>query len=69
MNSGSVLSFHVCTTCGFSPNARQTDDCDRPVSSAIDLVDQCVFCPGLGASASACTPCLETKFGWVQSPI
>lgn len=30
------------------PNDRQipdTDDCDSPVSSAIDLVDQCVFCP------------------------
>jgi hypothetical protein len=34
--------------CGFSPKARQirdTDDCDRPVSSAIEGVDQCVSCP------------------------
>jgi hypothetical protein len=43
MNSGSVLSFHVSTACGFSPKARQirdTDDCDRPASAAIVLVDQ-----------------------------
>ncbi len=43
MNSGSVLSFHVSTACGLRPKARQirdTDDCDRPVSAAIVLVDQ-----------------------------
>ena len=48
MNSGSVLSFQVSTTCGLRPNARQireTDDCDRPVSAAIDLVDQWLSCP------------------------
>src|SRR6185369_1766194 len=48
MNSGSVLSFHVSTTCGLSPNARQireTDDCDSPLSPAIDLVVQCVSWP------------------------
>ena len=49
MNCGSVLSFQVPATCGFSPKARQireTDDCDRPVSPAIVQVDQCVSCPG-----------------------
>jgi hypothetical protein len=43
MNSGSVLSFQVSTRCGLSPKARQirdTDDCDNPVSAAIDRVDQ-----------------------------
>ena len=48
MNSGSVLSFQVSTTCGLRPNARQireTDDCDRPVSAAIDLVDQWLSWP------------------------
>ena len=48
MNSGSVLSFQVSTTCGLRPNARQireTDDCDRPVSAAIDRVDQWLSCP------------------------
>jgi hypothetical protein len=48
MNSGSVLSFQVSTRCGLRPKARQTrdtDDCDRPVSAAIDRVDQCVSCP------------------------
>ena len=48
MNCGSVLSFHVSTTCGFSPNARQireTVDCDSPDSAAIDRVDQCESCP------------------------
>jgi hypothetical protein len=47
--TGSVLSFHVSTRCGLRPEARQirdTDDCDRPVSLAIDRVDQCVSCPG-----------------------
>jgi len=42
MNYGSVLSFHVSTTCGLRPKAcqiRETDDCDRPVSAAIDRVD------------------------------
>ena len=44
MNSGSVLSFQISTTWGSRPKARQirdTDDCDRPVSAAIVLVDQC----------------------------
>jgi hypothetical protein len=48
-NSGSADSFHVSTRCGLSPKARQirdTDNCDSPVSPAIDLVDQCVSCPG-----------------------
>jgi len=48
MNSGSVLSFQVSTTWGFRPKARQirdTDDCDSPVSPAIDRVVQCVSCP------------------------
>ena len=43
MNSGSVLSFHVSARWGLRPKARQirdTDDCDSPVSPAIDLVDQ-----------------------------
>jgi len=43
MNSGSVLSFQVSTTWGLRPKARQireTDDCDRPVSAAIDRVEQ-----------------------------
>jgi hypothetical protein len=43
MNSGPVLSFHVPAACGLSPKARQireTDDCDNPVSAAIDRVDQ-----------------------------
>ena len=53
MNCGSVLSFQVPATCGFSPKARQireTDDCDRPVSPAIVQVDQCVSCRGLSRS-------------------
>ena len=48
MNCGSVLSFQVSTTWGLRPNARQireTDDCDKPVSAAIDLVDQWLFWP------------------------
>ena len=49
MNSGSADSFHVSTRCGLRPKARQirdTDDCDSPVSAAIDRVDQCVSWPG-----------------------
>jgi hypothetical protein len=45
----SLLSFHVCTRCGLRPKARQirdTDDCDRPLSAAIVLVDQWLSCPG-----------------------
>src|ERR1700691_4264642 len=48
MNSGSVLSFQFPTTWGLRPKARQireTDDCDRPVSAAIDLVDQWLSWP------------------------
>ena len=65
MNCGSVLSFHVSATCGLRPKARQireTDDCDSPVSSAIDLVDQCVSCPRPFSvrtrvtTASTCSP-------------
>lgn len=42
---GSVDNLKVCDRCGCRPNARQirdTDDCDRPISFAIDRVDQCV---------------------------
>jgi hypothetical protein len=49
LNSGSADSFHVSARWGLRPKARQireTDDCDSPVSSAIDLVDQCVSWPG-----------------------
>ena len=48
MNSGSVDSFHVLMTCGLRPKARQireTDDCDRPVSSSVDRVDQWLSWP------------------------
>jgi hypothetical protein len=44
----SVLSFRVSTTCGLRPKARQireTEDCDRSISAAIDRVDQCESCP------------------------
>ncbi|RPK31991.1 hypothetical protein EES37_34360 [Streptomyces sp. ADI91-18] len=47
---GSVESLKVSERCGCSPNARQireTDDWDRPVSFAIDRVDQCVAFFGL----------------------
>jgi hypothetical protein len=60
MNKGSVDSFHVCTTCGFSPNVRQireTVDCETPAVLAIDRVDQCVSPPGGGCSSAAVTTC------------
>ena len=61
MNCGSVLSFQVCTKCGLRPNARQirdTADWLMPVAAAIDLVDQCVSCPG---------PCSSTVLAMTTS--
>ncbi|MEU9331043.1 hypothetical protein AB0D91_46290 [Streptomyces canus] len=43
---GSVDSLKISDRCGCTPNARQirdTDDCERPISFAIDRVDHCDF--------------------------
>src|SRR3954447_21610022 len=58
MNCGSALSLNVSTRCGFSPNARQIRpmvDSDRPVSAAIEDLDQCVASRGVRSSVATIT--------------
>jgi hypothetical protein len=53
MKYGSVDSLKVSDRCGCRPNARQirdTDDCEKPFSFAIDCVDQCVAFFGVDSS-------------------
>jgi hypothetical protein len=60
MNCGSADSFHVWTTWGLRPNARQirdTADCVMPADRAIDRVDQCVSPPGGACSSVVVMTC------------
>ncbi|MFG2732816.1 hypothetical protein [Streptomyces canus] len=53
---GSVDSLKISDRCGCTPNARQirdTDDCERPISFAIDRVDHCDFLPAAGKPVEA----------------
>ena len=67
MNCGSVDSFHVCTACGLSPNARQIRDTAvwfRPADLAIDRVDQWV-----SPSGGCCSSVAAITFSTCSSVI